>query len=110
MSHSIRSSLWIVAVSLLGIAQAQAAGDAEAGKIKASTCMGCHGVKSYTNVYPTYHVPKIGGQSEAYIISALKAYHSAERNHPTMHAQAISLSDQDMADIAAFLSHAPALK
>lgn len=110
MHQSTRSALWIVAAALLGMGQAQAAGDPAAGKVKANTCMGCHGIKAYTNVYPTYHVPKLGGQSEAYIVSALMAYKAGERNHPTMHAQAISLSEQDMADIAAFLVSAPAAK
>ena len=70
--------------------------------------MGCHGIPKYNNAYPTYRVPKLGGQPAAYLASALKAYRSGERPHPTMHAQAASLSDQDIADIAAFLSSAPA--
>ncbi len=82
----------------------QAAGDMEAGKPKAQTCLGCHGLPSYTNVYPTYHVPKLGGQHPDYIVAALKAYKKGERNHGTMRAQAASLSDQDMADIAAYLT------
>jgi cytochrome c553 len=85
---------------------ALAAGDAEAGRVKANTCMGCHGIPNYNNVYPTYRVPKLGGQSEGLIVAALKAYKSGERPHKTMHAQAASLSDQDMADIAAYLAHA----
>ena len=89
-------------------ALAWAAGDQEAGRVKANTCMGCHGIPNYTNVYPTYRVPKLGGQSEGLIVAALKAYKSGERPHPTMRAQAASLSEQDMADIAAYLNHAPA--
>ena len=110
MSQLMRSLLWVIAAGLLGMSTAQAGGNAEAGKVKASTCMGCHGIKAYTNVYPTYHVPRLGGQSAEYIISALKAYKSGDRNHPTMHAQAASLSEQDMADIAAFITQAPAVK
>ncbi len=91
-------------------ALAGAAGDHEAGRIKANTCMGCHGIPSYNNVYPTYRVPRLGGQSEGLIIAALKAYKSGERPHKTMHAQAVTLSEQDMADIAAYLNHAPAHK
>ncbi len=83
----------------------QAAGDAMAGKAKAATCMGCHGVPSYTNVYPTYHVPKLGGQHAQYLVSALQAYKAGQRSHKTMQAQARSLSDQDMEDIAAFFAH-----
>jgi cytochrome c553 len=79
-----------------------AAGDPAAGRIKADTCLGCHGVATYHNVYPTYHVPKLGGQHAEYIVAALKAYQAGQRQHPTMQAQAATLSDQDMQDIAAF--------
>lgn len=85
----------------------QGEGDPEAGRIKASTCMGCHGIPDYKTVYPTYHVPKLGGQHADYIRSALKAYKAGKRNHPTMDGQAESLSEQDIADIAAYLSQAP---
>lgn len=87
---------------------AYAAGNPEAGRIKSNTCMGCHGIPEYNNVYPTYRVPKLGGQHEDYIAAALKEYRDGDRSHKTMHAQAASLSDQDIADIAAYLSHAPA--
>ena len=89
---------------------AMAAGDAAAGKIKSDTCMGCHGGKGYANAYPTYRVPKIGGQSEAYIIQALKAYKTGERTHGTMTGQAVSLSEKDIADIAAYIASAPEAK
>ena len=79
-------------------------GDVEAGRIKASTCVGCHGIEDYSNVYPTYRVPNIAGQHEAYLAAALKAYRKGDRSHPTMKGQAASLSDQDIADIAAFLA------
>lgn len=81
-----------------------AAGDVAQGKEKAATCLGCHGIPSYTNVYPTYHVPKLGGQHEAYIAAALQGYKSGERGHKTMHAQALKLSDQDIADISAYFA------
>ncbi|MEQ8799576.1 MAG: cytochrome c [Salinisphaeraceae bacterium] len=96
----------LAAVGFAGPAVAQE-GDPEAGRIKASTCMGCHGIKDYSNVYPTFAVPRLGGQHADYIESALKAYRDGQRNHPTMNAQASSLSDQDMADIAAYLSESP---
>ena len=79
-----------------------AAGDPDQGKIKADTCLGCHGVPSYTNVYPTYPVPKLAGQYEEYIVTALKAYQTGERSHETMRAQASRLSDEDMSDIGAY--------
>ncbi len=80
-----------------------AEGNPDAGAIKGQTCIGCHGIKSYNNVYPTYHVPKLVGQHPEYILAALKAYRSGERAHPTMVAQAASMSDQDLQDIAAWL-------
>ncbi|MGH8503348.1 MAG: c-type cytochrome [Gammaproteobacteria bacterium] len=79
-----------------------AQGDAEAGEMKADTCLGCHGIPGYTNVYPTYHVPKLGGQHAEYIVAALQAYKAGQRDHDTMHAQAEALSDKDMADIGAY--------
>jgi cytochrome c553 len=92
------------ALSLL-VASAQAFdGDPERGRVIADTCLGCHAIPSYTNVYPYYHVPKVGGQNEAYLISALRAYRKGDRAHGTMHNNALSLSDQDIADIAAFFS------
>ena len=82
---------------------AQAEGDAAAGKGKTAMCAGCHGIPGFRTAYPeTYHVPKLGGQNAGYIVSALKAYKSGERNHPTMKAIAASLTDQDMADLAAY--------
>ena len=68
------------------------------------TCQGCHGVTGYKNAYPSYHVPKLGGQSETYLNNALKEYRGGKRKHPTMQAQAESFSEQDIADIAAYLS------
>lgn len=94
----------LILAALLAGPAAMAAGDAEAGKVKAYTCIGCHGIPDYTNVYPTYRVPKVGGQYAERIIAALKAYSSGEREHPTMTAQAESLSDQDIQDIAEYFA------
>ena len=89
----------------LAVSSAQAfEGDPAKGRIKAESCLGCHAIPTYTNAYPNYHVPKVGGQNEAYIISALIAYRKGLRGHDTMHVNASSLSDQDIADIAAFFS------
>ena len=79
-------------------------GDAAAGKQLTFTCQGCHGVTGYKNAYPSYHVPKIGGQSAEYLVNALTEYKKGTRKHPTMQAQAQSFSDQDIANIAAYLS------
>jgi cytochrome c553 len=79
-------------------------GDMKRGQELAYTCNGCHAISNYKNVYPTYSVPKLHGQRPQYLVAALKAYKSGERSHGTMHSQAISMSDQDMADVAAFLA------
>ena len=68
------------------------------------TCKGCHGLTGYKNAYPSYHVLMIGGQSETYLRNALGEYRTGKRKHPTMQAQAESFSEQDIADIAAYLS------
>lgn len=81
---------------------AQAEGDADNGAVLAYTCFGCHGIEGYRNAYPSYRVPKIGGQKAAYMDAALKAYRVGDRAHPTMKAQGGSLSDQDIADLAAY--------
>ena len=78
-------------------------GNAEAAKSKISMCVGCHGIPGYRTAFPSvYHVPKIGGQHPAYIVQALQAYKNGDRSHPSMQAIAASLSDQDMADLAAY--------
>ena len=69
-----------------------------------STCLGCHGVVSYNNIYPTYKVPKLGDQHKDYIVAALKAYRSGERSHTTMKAHAANLSDSDIDKIADYFS------
>ena len=85
-------------------APATPSGDATRGKGLTYTCRGCHGVEGYKNAYPSYHVLKLGGQSEVYLRNALLEYRGAKRKHPTMQAQAESFSEQDIADIAAYLS------
>ncbi|MGD9584550.1 MAG: cytochrome c [Lysobacterales bacterium] len=95
----------LLALALLAAsANGHAAGDPDQGKKLAYTCTGCHGVAGYKNAYPNYSVPKIGGQSETYLVNALSAYKNGDRRHQTMSAQAESLSEQDIADIAAYLS------
>lgn len=100
----------LLAAALLMPALSWAGGDAVAGKVKADTCMGCHGIENYANVYPSYRVPMLGGQHPEYIIAALKAYKNGERSHPTMKAQAAQMTDADMADIAAFITSAPQVR
>ena len=97
----------IGAFALLSLAVvARAEGDAARGEKLAYTCLGCHGIDNYKNVYPTYSVPRLRGQHPNYLVAALKAYKSQERSHATMHAQAASFSEQDMQDVATYLAGA----
>lgn len=96
--------LLVVAVAVGWSGWSYGGGDPAAGQVKAIPCMGCHGIPGYFNVYPSYRVPKLGGQHADYLVAALKAYKEGLRGHRTMQAQAASLSDQDMADIAAFFA------
>src|SRR6478736_766964 len=80
-------------------------GNAEAGAKKTAMCVGCHGIIGYQASFPEIHkVPMIAGQSATYIVSALTQYKGGERKHPTMRAIADSLSEQDIADLAAYYS------
>ena len=79
-------------------------GDLKAGHALVYTCGGCHGVAGYENAYPNYHVPRIAGQNFEYLVAALTEYKKGERAHPTMRAQGESLSEQDITNIAAYLS------
>lgn len=98
-----------LAVLAAAPAAAQVQGNAEAGRQKSSMCVGCHNIPGYKTAFPSvYSVPKLDRQHGAYIVSALRAYKSGERQHPSMRAVAASLSDQDMADLAAFYSSEPA--
>ena len=101
----------LIGAAMTGIAltlapPVHAAGDAAKGRVKAITCMGCHGIPGYHNAYPNYPVPRVGGQHPEYVVAALKAYKSGTRAHKTMQAQAASLSEQDMLDIAAYFASA----
>jgi cytochrome c553 len=96
--------IMLLALAVTAGSQASAAGDANRGKALSYTCLGCHGIENYKNVYPTYSVPELSGQHESYIVAALKEYRSGERSHATMHQQAESLSDQDIEDIAAYFA------
>ncbi len=85
------------------LAQGAVVGDAAKGREKTQMCQGCHGIEGWRTAFPeVYRVPKIGGQHEAYLVKALQEYKSGERSHPSMRAIAASLSDQDMADLAAY--------
>jgi cytochrome c553 len=99
MRHALLIALLHVSAPVPGLE-----GNPDEGRIKVYTCTGCHGIDGYRNAYPEYHVPRIHRQNFEYIVAALTAYRSGERSHPTMRAQGESLSDQDIADIAAYLA------
>jgi cytochrome c553 len=99
----------VTAATLLGasftVSAQEIKGDAAVGKTKVAMCIGCHGIPGYQASFPeVYKVPKISGQGAKYIVSALNAYKKGERKHPSMRGIAESLSDQDMADLAAYYS------
>jgi cytochrome c553 len=79
-------------------------GDLDSGKELAATCAGCHAIPGYRNAYPSFHVPKLGGQNADYLEIALQGYRRGSRPHDTMHAQAAVFSDQDIADVSAYIA------
>jgi cytochrome c553 len=100
-----RYALLVVSVTtaLILSASAWADGDPARGKARAQMCEGCHGIADYRSAYPqVYPVPKIGEQQAAYIVKALQDYKTGARKHLTMRGIAATLSDQDMADLAAY--------
>ena len=105
----------LLAGSLAGAAFAQTPapeapapqGDQHRGKELSYTCLGCHGIDGYRNAYPDYSVPKLEGQHPEYLAASLQGYRDGDRAHLTMHSQASSLSDQDIADIAAYFAGKP---
>lgn len=82
---------------------ANAQGNVEQGQQLGFTCLGCHGIEGQRNAYPSYRVPRLGGQSRDYMEIALRAYRDGTRPHPTMQAQASSLTDADIDDILSWL-------
>jgi cytochrome c553 len=112
MLSRLNGLAWLAgtALSLTWVIGAHAAGNPAEGEKKFYTCYGCHGIDNYRNAYPDYSVPKLRHQHASYIVAALQEYRSGERPHATMHAQAASLSDQDMEDIAAYLQGAQPVK
>jgi cytochrome c553 len=108
MNRSIATCLATLLVAVATPSYA-AEGNATSGAQKNAMCAGCHGIPGYKTAFPeVYSVPKIGGQHAGYIVAALRAYKSGERTHPSMRAIAATLSDQDMADLAAYYASAQA--
>ena len=87
------------AVALATAANVASAGDAAAGKAKAATCGGCHGANGISAV-PTY--PNLAGQKEQYLVKQIKAFRDGTRKDPMMAPMVAALSDDDIANLAAF--------
>jgi cytochrome c553 len=108
----VRAGLSLTALALgmtsgAALAQQTLVGDPQRGKAISYTCLGCHGIDGYKNAYPMYSVPKLEGQHPEYLAAALHGYRDGDRAHLTMHAQASTLSDQDIADIASYFAGKP---
>ena len=104
MLSRLTAKAWLACTALTWFSLgAHAAGDPAKGEMKFYTCYGCHGIANYRNAYPDYSVPKLRGENAEYLVAALQEYRDGTRPHATMHAQASSLSDQDIEDIAAYL-------
>lgn len=101
---ALKSSAVLIAISTAGFLNLANAADIERGGQLAQTCLGCHGAPGLRNPGPVFEIPMVGGQHAEYIEAALKAYKNEERPHGTMRAQAASLSDADISDIAAFFA------
>lgn len=98
LSVALAASLSAFAVHAQGVQ-----GDVQAGAKKNAMCIGCHGIVGYQASFPEVHkVPKISGQSAAYIVASLNAYQKGERKHASMRGIAATLSEQDIADLAAY--------
>jgi len=97
------SSLLVACATTMTAHAADTKGDATAGATKNALCVGCHGIKGYHIGFPEVHqVPKISGQGAGYIRAALHAYKTGDRKHPSMRSLAAGLTDQDIADLAAY--------
>lgn len=104
MKSAALTAFTVCAALLAPIGAAIAQGHAQQGRIKAYTCLGCHGVKDYMREYSPYHVPLIGGRHYQYLVNALSDYKHNKRHFSTMNPQAQSLTKQDIEDIAAWIS------
>jgi cytochrome c553 len=101
--HVVIAALSVLAGYAASVQAADVVGNARAGQGKVSMCIGCHGIPEYRTAYPeVYRVPMLGGQNQAYLENALHEYKKGDRHFETMHAITASLSDQDIADIAAY--------
>lgn len=102
MKNSLLRAAILLIVATIAAEPATAEGDAEQGAQLGFTCLGCHGIEGQRNAYPSFRVPRLGGQARDYIDNALRAYRDGTRPHPTMHAQASSLTDNDIENLLAW--------
>lgn len=86
---------------LLAMSGAATAGDAEAGKVKAASCAGCHGPEGVSS-NPMW--PNLAGQKEGYLVKQLKAFREGTRTDPMMSPMAKPLTDADIENLAAYFS------
>ncbi len=103
--NKLLTTIFALAVACVTVsAHAQnVTGSVENGAKKIAMCVGCHGIVGYQASFPEVHkVPMIAGQSATYIAAALTAYKGGDRKHPTMRAVSDSLTEQDIADLAAY--------
>jgi cytochrome c553 len=108
---NLLSALVLGCLAILVLPLAAHAQNATTGEKKAAMCIGCHGIKGYRASFPqVYRVPMISGQNSAYIVVALTAYKKGDRKHPTMQSVAQTLTEQDIADLAAFYESHQATK
>ncbi len=104
MNKTLTTLFALAVASVTAFSHAQETkGDVDAGKKKIAMCIGCHGIVGYQASFPEVHkVPMISGQNAKYIVSALDAYRKGDRKHPTMRGVGDSMTDQDIADVAAY--------
>jgi cytochrome c553 len=95
-----RAAAMLVLAAALAAGPA-AAGDPAAGRAKARACQACHGIDG---VAKQAHVPHIAGESDIYLIKQLKAFRAGERQDPQMSIMAKPLTDEDIANLAAWYS------
>ncbi len=101
MSNRFVLAMIVTVSAALSSTTSLAAGDAVAGKTKASSCAACHGADG-NSANPEW--PKLAGQHATYLVKQLSNFKAGERNNAMMAPMAAPLSEQDMADISAFLA------
>ncbi|WP_420992639.1 c-type cytochrome [Cupriavidus sp. 30B13] len=93
----------VLGAAAMAVQAQEVKGNVDAARNKVAMCIGCHGIPGYRASFPeVYQVPLLGGQNAKYIENALKEYQKGDRKHPTMRGIAATLSDQDIADVAAY--------